>query len=232
MLKYSSGHMYGDIWTLSLFGGKFSCEFSCPYCWKDRFKGDTTTESKHHFIEEDFNIDLNYGEPKTIFICEATDICSPALRDQDITRILDHCHRYPHHTFWVQSKNPERLLEFAEHGIWEHAYIGTTLESDLELGQEYMGFAPSRADRAKAMQAIAASGIKTYTTLEPLMKFSSAKNFAAMVEQCNPEFVFIGRESLRRVKVPEPFRYEVFALRAEIEKFTRVIMKENAQVWM
>ena len=206
MLKYSSGHMYGDIWTLSLFGGKFSCEFSCPYCWKDRFKGDTTTESKHHFIEEDFNIDLNYGEPKTIFICEGTDICSPALS--------------------------ERLLGFTEHGIWEHAYIGTTLESDLELGQEYMGFAPTRADRAKAMQAIAGLGIKTYTTLEPLMKFSSAVNFAAMVEQCRPEFVFIGRESLRRVKLPEPYRYEVIALKAEIEKFARVIMKENAQVWM
>ena len=152
--------------------------------------------------------------------------------DEDIRRILDHCHQYPRHTFWVQSKNPERLLRFNDHGIWEHAYIGTTLESDLELGSQYMGFAPSRTDRAKAMQAIAVSGIKTYTTLEPLMKFSSAGNFAAMVKQCNPEFVFIGRESLRRVKVPEPFRYEVFALRAEIEKFTRVIMKENAQVWM
>ena len=132
----------------------------------------------------------------------------------------------------MQSKNPERLLNFTGHGIWEHAYIGTTLESDLELGDQFMGFAPSPADRAKAMQTIAGLGIKTYTTLEPLMKFSSAVNFAAMVEQCNPEFVFIGRESLRRVKVPEPYRFEVIALKAEIEKFARVIMKENAQVWM
>lgn len=219
--------MYEGIWTLSLFGGQGSCGW-CPWCFKGRFN----TQSKHHFIEEDFNIDLNLGEPKTIFICEGTDICSSVLKDEDIRRILDHCHQYPRHTFWVQSKNPERLLRFNDHGIWEHAYIGTTLESDLELGSQYMGFAPSRTDRAKAMQAIAASGIKTYTTLEPLMKFSSAGNFAAMVKQCNPEFVFIGRESLRRVKVPEPFRYEVFALRAEIEKFTRVIMKDNAKVWM
>jgi len=226
-LNYSSGHMYEGIWTLSLFGGQGSCGW-CPWCFKGRFN----TQSKHHFIEEDFNIDLNLGEPKTIFICEGTDICSSVLKDEDIRRILDHCHQYPRHTFWVQSKNPERLLRFNDHGIWEHAYIGTTLESDLELGSQYMGFAPSRTNRAKAMQAIAASGIKTYTTLEPLMKFSSAGNFAAMVKQCNPEFVFIGRESLRRVKVPEPFRYEVFALRTEIEKFTRVIMKENAQVWM
>lgn len=226
-LNYSSGHMYEGIWTLSLFGGQGSCGW-CPWCFKGRFN----TQSKHHFIEEDFNIDLNLGEPKTIFICEGTDICSSVLKDEDIRRILDHCHQYPRHTFWVQSKNPERLLRFNDHGIWEHAYIGTTLESDLELGSQYMGFAPSRTDRAKAMQAIAASGIKTYTTLEPLMKFSSAGNFAAMVKQCNPEFVFIGRESLRRVKVPEPFRYEVFALRAEIEKFTRVIMKDNAKVWM
>ena len=226
-LNYSSGHMYEGIWTLSLFGGQGSCGW-CPWCFKGRFN----TQSKHHFIEEDFNIDLNLGEPKTIFICEGTDICSSVLKDEDIRRILDHCHQYPRHTFWVQSKNPERLLRFNDHGIWEHAYIGTTLESDLELGSQYMGFAPSRTDRAKAMQAIAASGIKTYTTLEPLMKFSSAGNFAAMVKQCNPEFVFIGRESLRRVKVPEPFRYEVFALRAEIEKFTRVIMKENAEVWI
>ncbi len=219
--------MYEGIWTLSLFGGQGSCGW-CPWCFKGRFN----TQSKHHFIEEDFNIDLNLGEPKTIFICEGTDICSSVLKDEDIRRILDHCHQYPRHTFWVQSKNPERLLRFNDHGIWEHAYIGTTLESDLELGSQYMGFAPSRTDRAKAMQAIAVSGIKTYTTLEPLMKFSSAGNFAAMVKQCNPEFVFIGRESLRRVKVPEPFRYEVFALRAEIEKFTRVIMKDNAKVWM
>jgi len=226
-LNYSSGHMYEGIWTLSLFGGQGSCGW-CPWCFKGRFN----TQSKHHFIEEDFNIDLNLGEPKTIFICEGTDICSSVLKDEDIRRILDHCHQYPRHTFWVQSKNPERLLRFNDHGIWEHAYIGTTLESDLELGSQYMGFAPSRTDRAKAMQAIAVSGIKTYTTLEPLMKFSSAGNFAAMVKQCNPEFVFIGRESLRRVKVPEPFRYEVFALRAEIEKFTRVIMKDNAKVWM
>ena len=157
---------------------------------------------------------------------------APELSDQDITRILDHCHQYPRHTFWVQSKNPGRLLSFTGHGIWEHAYIGTTLESDLELGSQYMGYAPSRADRVMAMQTIAASGIKTYTTLEPLMKFSSTENFAAMVKQCHPEFVFIGRESMRRLELPEPFRYEVFALRAEIEKFTRVIMKENAQVWM
>ena len=226
-LRYSSGNMYEGIWTLSLFGGQGSCGW-CPWCFKDRYK----TRSKHHFIEEDFNIDLSVGEPTTIFICEGTDICSGALSDQDITRILDHCHQYPRHTFWVQSKNPGRLLSFTGHGIWEHAYIGTTLESDLELGSQYMGYAPSRADRVMAMQTIAASGIKTYTTLEPLMKFSSTENFAAMVKQCHPEFVFIGRESMRRLELPEPFRYEVFALRAEIEKFTRVIMKENAQVWM
>ena len=46
--------MYEGIWTLSLFGGQGSCGW-CPWCFKGRFN----TQSKHHFIEEDFNIDLS-----------------------------------------------------------------------------------------------------------------------------------------------------------------------------
>lgn len=51
------------------------------------------------------------------------------------------------------------------------------------------------------------------------------------IRRCNPKQVNIGRNTNRKVELPEPTADEVKALVEELEKFTKVEIKKNARVW-
>ena len=89
---------------------------------------------------------------------------------------------------------------------------------------------PEIEERVRAMEKIADLGIDTYVTAEPLMQFDLDK-MVEYIRRCNPKQVNIGRNTNRKVELPEPTADKVKALVKELEKFTKVEIKKNAKIW-
>ena len=90
---------------------------------------------------------------------------------------------------------------------------------------------PKIEDRGNAMKIIAEKGYYTMITAEPLLAFDKTE-FVEIIKQCTPRFVNIGRESIRKIKVPEPTSTQVKELVAELREITKVIIKNNAKSWL
>ena len=91
--------------------------------------------------------------------------------------------------------------------------------------------APRIESRVQAMAELAAKGIPTYVTCEPLMSFD-LKELVSMLKACRPQQVNVGRNSRREILLPEPSASDVQALISELSTFTKVVVKKNAKVWI
>ena len=80
------------------------------------------------------------------------------------------------------------------------------------------------------MEKIADSGIETYVTLEPLIQFD-LNEMVEYIRRCKPKQVNLGRNTNRKIEIPEPTADEVKALVAELGKFAKVEIKKNARIW-
>jgi len=80
------------------------------------------------------------------------------------------------------------------------------------------------------MEKIVDLGIDTYVTAEPLMQFDLDK-MIEYIKRCKPLQVNIGRNTNRKVQLPEPTANEAKVLVMELEKFTTVEIKKNAGIW-
>ena len=157
--------------------------------------------------------------------------------DEWILRVLNHCAGFNDRragqkkiVYLFQSKNPSRFLKFLDHRVFKHAIIGTTIETNRYY-PEIMVNSPRIEDRANAMKNIAEKGFYTMITAEPLLAFDKTE-FVEIIRQCNPRFVNIGKESMKKVWVPEPTSEQVKELVAELRKITKVIIKNNAKSWL
>lgn len=75
------------------------------------------------------------------------------------------------------------------------------------------------------MEKIVDLGIDTYVTAEPLMQFDLDK-MIEYIKRCKPLQVNIGRNTNRKVQLPEPTANEAKVLVMELEKFTTVEIKK------
>ena len=89
---------------------------------------------------------------------------------------------------------------------------------------------PEIEERVRAMEKIVDMGIDTYVTAEPLMQFDLDK-MIEYIKRCKPLQVNIGRNTNRKVQLPEPPANEAKVLVMELEKFTTVEIKKNAGIW-
>ena len=71
---------------------------------------------------------------------------------------------------------------------------------------------------------------KAFFHLQNLMQFD-LDEMVEYIRRCNPKQVNIGRNTNRKVELPEPTADEVKALVNELEKFTKVEIKKNARIW-
>jgi hypothetical protein len=90
---------------------------------------------------------------------------------------------------------------------------------------------PKIEDRANAMKEIAKKGFYTMITAEPLLAFDKT-DFVEIIRQCTPRFINIGRNSERKISLPEPTSIQVKELVAELRELTKVIIKSNAKSWL
>ena len=233
ILNVAKGNMYKFV-THTWNPVKGICYHQCRYCYMNYFRSENY-ECAPVMVENEFEIDLNVG--KVIFVGDGIDLFAQNIPDEWILRVLDHCAGFNDQrvgqkkiVFLFQSKNPSRFLKFLDHRVFKHAIIGTTIETKRYY-PEIMVNSPKIEDRANAMKEIAEKGFYTMITLEPLLAFDKTE-LVEIIRQCNPRFVNVGRESKRKVWVPEPTSAQVKELVAELRETTKVIIKSNAKSWL
>lgn len=232
-LNVAKGNMYEFVshtWNPI----KGICIHQCKYCYmrnllSERYK------CKPVLIENEFK--RNLDEAKVLFVGSSIDMFAKDIPNAFIQRVLNHCELFNesrpekgHIVYLFQSKDPARILEFANHPVMEHAVVATTLETN-RYNAEIMGNAPTIEERCRAMEQIADMGIYTMVTAEPLMDFDKAE-FIENIKRCKPRRVNIGINSTRNIVMPEPTPEKVKDLIAELRKFTMVHIKKNAAIWL
>lgn len=231
-LTVANGNMYGFI-THTWNPIKGHCYHQCSYCYMNNLLI-PKYQCSPVLVEYEFAKDLNIGE--RIFVGDSIDLFAQDIPDEWILRILDHCAGFNDRkegqkkiVFLFQSKNPSRFLEFLGHRVFKNSIIGTTIETNRYY-PDIMGNSPKIEDRADAMKAISEKGFYTMITAEPLLSFDKTE-FVELIRQCKPRFMNIGRESKRKVWVPEPTSRQVLELVEELKLITKVIIKKNAKSW-
>ena len=232
-LRVATGNMYKFV-THTWNPIKGVCYHQCRYCYMNVLRP-KNYECAPVMVDNEFEIDLNVG--KVIFVGDGIDMFAENVPDEWILRVLEHCAGFNDQragqkkiVFLFQSKNPSRFLQFLNHRVFKHAIIGTTIETNRYY-PEIMVNSPKIEDRAIAMKSISEKGFYTMITAEPLLAFDKTE-LVEIIRQCNPRFVNIGRESKRKVWVPEPTSAQVKVLVAELREITKVIIKSNAKSWL
>ena len=229
-LNEPDGYMYEFIThTWNPIRGK--CFHGCTYCY---MQGKWSHPCQYLEIKE---LTGAFESGQFIFIGSSTDFCSEKVKSEWIKQVFDFCYKNNQidifgekAKFLLQTKNPERLLEFFNHPLLnpenDEIIICTTLETNRHL-HKYMQNAPAPRQRAEAMAKIANQGIKTYVTIEPIMDFD-LEEFVELIRMCRPEQVNIGKNTSKVATVPNPTIQNTVALVKELLKFTNVEIKSNS----
>lgn len=221
-MNTSKGNMYEFV-THTWNAIKGHCVHDCCYCFMKRWG----SLNPLHFDNSELKTDLGSGN--FIFVGSSTDDFAEGVASEWIVGMLDHCNKYENR-YLFQSKNPARILEFIEHPVFRKAVVCTTIESN-RFYPEVMMNSPRIESRVQAMSELAAKGIPTYVTCEPLLEFDLPE-LVSMLKACPPQQVNVGRNSRRDILLPEPTSNDVQALISELSTFTKVVVKKNAKVWI
>jgi len=223
-LKKSDGNMYPWVThTHSHLTGK--CPHGCVYCYvqamakkfanmKARYGGALGFDEKE--------LKVVYGSGRTIFVEHMNDLFAEEIPRTFISAVLLHCWQYPGNQYAFQTKNPARYLAylhaqgFGMPALPLGSFLGTTIESNRDLGALVMGYAPPPLMRKRAMVAL--RGVYghhlRFVTIEPILDF----DVNVMVDwlwEINPDFVNIGADS-KGHGLPEPSADKVWALIASL----------------
>lgn len=223
-LKPVKGHMYNEVYaTWNPLKG--SCFHSCPYCYV--LKMSTKKLKPIHVDEDAFRIDLESGH--TIMVVSGCDLFAQDLPDEWILRVLDYADKFDN-IYWLQSKNPARMLDFVDHPVMKKAVLLTTIETNRDYN-EFMGKAPGVVARADAMAKLHDLGLRTMVTIEPMMAFDRAA-LVGLIRKCSPEQVNLGVNTNTHISLPEPEKVDVLKLIDELRGLTKVVVKDNLKSWL
>lgn len=196
---------------------KGACSHSCIYCYMEPMRRRFHQDAKLRLSSEELAKGLGTG--KTIFVGSSTDGFAADVPSEWIIKELDHLQASPGNTYLLQSKNPARFLDFMSHPLFggkNRVIFCTTLECDID--HSGISKAPVIRERVRAIQELSNRGFQIMVTVEPIMAFSSAANFAAMIASCNPIQVNLGANTNRGVKLPEPSKADVATLVGELRQ--------------
>lgn len=209
---------------------KGRCYHDCAYCY---MKSIVPNPQPIHLDESELR--GIFQRDQFVFIGSSTDDFASDVPSEWISKVLDFCVQATAQQtdglktrFLIQTKNPERILEFIEHPLFkkQRGVVCTTIETNRHY-PDIMNNAPTPEKRAEAMAKIAEHGIKTFVTIEPIMDFD-LDEMVALIKLCNPEQVNIGAESSRTIQMPEPKKAsQLINLILQLICFTRVKIKKN-----
>jgi hypothetical protein len=153
-----------------------------------------------------------------VFVCGTGDI---AFADpQYIKVVLVHIrqylkeHPFGQQTFLLQSKSPAVFEQYLPY-LTAQFVLDTTLETNRDTGYIYISKAPKPSERWSAFKELAWP--RKWLTIEPILEFD-LEELAEMVLQVDPERAYIGYESSRRVRLPEPSVEKTLELMDRLER--------------
>ena len=205
-LRKSKGNMYPWVThTHAHLGGE--CPHRCSYCYVDnpRFGRPEKFRGPLRLMEEEFEV--KYGLARTIFIDHCNDLWAKKVPAVWISRVLDHCVRWPWNEYVFQTKNPERYLG-AIAAMPTRSLLGCTIETNRDI-PETISQAPRPQERAAYMKSLKGSW-PLFITIEPIMDFD-VPVLGQWLTEIDPDFVNIGADS-KGHRLPEPSADKIGAL--------------------
>jgi DNA repair photolyase len=172
-----------------------------------------------HLDEKELRTDL--GQYGFIFVCSGCDLFHRDVADAWIGRIVDYTKVFDNRYLW-HTKNPQRYLNWRE-SFGNNDVLCVTIETNFHI-PEIMGNAPAPEKRANAIAALPEK-YKRMVTVEPIMKFN-LKEFSYMILCTQPDQVNIGADSGNN-RLPEPTSREAKNLIRVLERYTKVVLKNN-----
>ena len=207
MLNKQKGNMYGFVThTFNVIKGR--CPHNCSYCYMKRWG----KQSELHFDEKELKTDL--GKGNYIFVGSSCDMWAKDIQGEWIQEVLECCINYPDNTYFFQSKNPGRFIDFPNHPP-KKLYC-STIETN-RVYKNIMGNAPPPYERE--LLDI------DHITIEPIMDFD-IDSFVRLILDQQPIQVNIGADSSRN-NLPEPPKEKIIELIGILEKHTKVYLKKN-----
>lgn len=227
MLKETTGNMYDFIThTWNPIVGR--CPHDCKYCYAI-YKYGQNLSDKIKLKEECFKD--RFGTGNYIFVGSGIDIFAKDIPDEWISRILDFCYNNSTdlfgttNRFLFQSKNPSRILQYIDHPVFQSSVVCTTIETNRYY-PAIMNNSPAVEERTKAMSIIAASGISTYLTIEPIMDFD-LKELLLLIDMCRPIQINIGANTFLNKRLPEPSPNQLQQLIKALSPNYKIEIKSN-----
>jgi DNA repair photolyase len=194
------------------------CPHACSYCFVSHTRAARFYTGPLRLAEHELKTDLGGGN--FIFVGSMVDMWAEDVDKYFIQETLQRCRHYFRNDYLFQTKNPARFEQWKA-SIPQQALLAVTIESD-NIYRSVSPGAPTVVDRCAAFLAV--RWPRKMVSVEPIMDFSP--NFADWIKEISPEFVSIGADS-KGHHLPEPPAGKVRELIAELEKFTKVIRKEN-----
>ena len=200
-------NMYEDATTWNPFKG---CRFDCTYCLpsfqlqakRQKHNCMSCYEYIPHFHPERLG---KIPSSPIVFVCGNGDVAF-ATREQRsaiIASIRDWTRTHPrsHKVFYLQSKRPRCFLPHLD-ALPRSVVLVTTLETNRDAGYKVVSTkAPPPSSRYR--QFLALDYPRKIVTVEPVMDFD-VDVFASWIVAINPELVYLGFNSKKAPKLPEP----------------------------
>uniref|UniRef100_A0A6M3IVV9 Radical SAM superfamily protein n=1 Tax=viral metagenome TaxID=1070528 RepID=A0A6M3IVV9_9ZZZZ len=217
MLNTVKGNMYSFV-THTWNAVKGGCPHDCLYCYMKRWG----KQKPIRFDEKELKTDL--GSDNFIFVGSSCDMWADEIPQTWIDRTVEHCVGFPNR-YLFQSKNPGRIESYVE-WLPKECVIGATIESNRVYAE--MGKSPYPSTRAERMAIIRGCGFPhaLMITIEPIMDFD-IKAMVAWISRIEPEWVNIGANTNRSVRLAEPAPDKIQDLVSELGKITTVKIKKN-----
>jgi DNA repair photolyase len=183
-------------------------DHQCIYCWARPLAEKYQTfcragKMKSKKYEKGFDLQLHEdvlakpirGKNKTYSICLMGDLFAKSVPYDWIERVLEWCDKADKsNTFMFCTKNPAGYIRLNLYWLQvQNFHFGVTIETDIiEIGKRYSK-APSVQDRIALFSTLEAK--HKYISVEPIMKFTDAANFAYKLWCCKVEYVYVGYDT-------------------------------------
>jgi len=208
------------------------CYHDCIYCWARRQakRLKNLCEECYRFIPhthierlyKNFELGIFRKTPANsiVFLCDMSDMFGSWVSSNVIMEILDFIKYNPQTTFFLETKNPSRMIHFIDE-IPKNTIISTTIETN-QYPKEGISKAPPPEERAKAFQKI--NHPHKHVSIEPIIDFD-LNTLVEWIKDIEPEMVSMGYDNygiLKKHGIPEPSKEKYLKLKSELSKFTHV----------
>jgi protein gp37 len=203
-----------------------ACPHACTYCstqdmarrfpaMHDRYSGPP------RIIEKELSV--NYGSGKTIFVENCSDLFAGGIPGDMIVSVLNHLLEFPNNIYFIQTKNPGRVINFY-YGLPVKCLVGTTAETNRNTVE--FNRAQSPWLRMNSLHEFRIDPVRKFLTIEPIMKFD-LDQFVTGILWADVGKIFIGADS-KNHHLPEPTGPEIKALVEGLRKAgKKVVLKSN-----